>query len=525
MHRRLHKKSILKKTAQVGASLLLSKFLGIAREVLQVKYLGVGQLSDAFNIAYRIPNMLRKIFAEGALSAALIPTLVKVMRKENEEQASKLITLTQLVIGTLLLGLCFLVTLYPQLIILLFAPGFVQSAVQFNTAVNLIRILIFFIVLIFSSALLASAMQAKHHFAVPSWGPALLNVVYIAGLLIAMKFGLPVEQFAYFLLGAGLVQLIVYFIVYRQLQFHFLFPDKQTFIYFKEVMIKFLPALITVSGVELSFLIDARFASRLPPGAITLLSLSSRFMTIALGAFAVAFSTILLPHFSRISTYAPKRLSFYLLESAKFILWVTAPIAILMSFFASDIFYTIFFQLARNFTIAQVHEAALLLQGFLLGLFFLSLNKAILSMYYSLHETLIPTIITFIGAGINFLLNRMLVPVLGVVGIAIATSLAAALQTLLFVFILNKKFRFTLYGQNFFLFILRYGLQLLVVFSIFYGIYRALYALIQIYLPSHFEFLVHSIGLWLWVGPLVLGLYGVLYFSRKRFYILNHFLG
>lgn len=525
MQTRLHKKSILKKTVQVGSSLLLSKFLGIAREVLQVKYLGVGALSDAFNIAFKIPNVLRKIFAEGALSAAFVPTLIKIMRNENEDEASRLLTLTYMVIGSVIVLLCFIVLFFPHLVILLFAPGFMHKTVELVTAINLIRILIFFILFIFSGALLAGAMQAKHHFTVPSWGPALLNVVYIGGLIIAIKYGLPVEYFAYFLLFGALLQLLVYLVVYLKLNFRFLWPDAIAWKYFKEVMVKFFPALVSVSAVEINLLIDARFASDLPAGSVTLLNLSSRFMTIALGAFAVAFSSILLPHFSRITTYAPKRLSFYLLESAKLILWVTAPVMLLMGFFSYDIFYTIFYKLAGNFSLEQVQEAGLLLQAFLLGLFFFSLNKVVLSIYYSMHETLVPTFITFAGALTNFALNRLLVPYLGALGIAIATPLAAIVQSILFILVLRYKFNFALYINNFLMFVARYIGQLLAISVPFYIIYKVLVKFIELIAPPYTEFLLRGIGLWLWIGPLSLLFFGVLYMFRKHFRINLHFLG
>jgi putative peptidoglycan lipid II flippase len=525
MQTRLHKKSILKKTAQVGISLLFSKFLGIARDVLQVKYLGVGPFSDAFNIAFRIPNALRKVFAEGALSAALIPTLVKIMKGDHEEAVSKLLTLTFIAIGAAILVLCLAVVAFPHVIVWLFAPGFMHKEVEFSTTVHLIRILIFFIFFIFSSALLAGAMQAKHHFTIPSWGPALLNVVYIGGLLLALGYDLSVERFAYFILLGGLLQLVVYLIVYFRLNFRFLWPDKDTWGSFKEVMKKFLPCIASVSAIEINLLIDARFASMLPPGSATLLILASRFMTIALGAFAVAFSSILLPHFSRITTYAPRRLSFYLLESAKFILWVIAPVMLLMSFFAHDIFYTIFYKLTDNFSLEQVTEAATVLIIFLTGLFFSSLNKLILSIYYSLHETFLPTVITFIGALSNFLLNRLFVPHVGIFGIATATSLSTLIQLLLLVLVLYKKFNFVLYLQDFFSFAVRYMVQLGITSGLFYLLYKVFVLVIQQLLPQYAEFLLHTIGLWFWVGPLSLFFFGTLYLLRKRFNVIVHFLG
>lgn len=524
MSKKLHKSTILKKTAFVATASLASKLLGIARDVIQVRYMGVGPVSDAFNIAFKIPQILRKIFADGALSAAFIPTVIKVMGEDTESQASRLVTSIFLFFGLFIGGLCVLVSLFPQTVIHFCAPGFESKPVEYATAVSLIRVLIYFVFFIFCSALLAGALQAKMHFAVPSWGPALLNVFYITGLLTCLYYGLPVSSFAYFILLGGLAQALLFLIVYVRLDFRFLWPDNRTYTYLKEVIIKFIPCLLSVGAVEINLFIDNQFASSLPSGSATLLGASSRFMTIALGAFAVAFSTILLSHFSRVSRYAPKRLSFYLLEGTQFILWVTLPIVLLMSFFSYDIFYTTYYKLGKNITLPQIEEAASLLVAFLPGLFFFSLNKMILAIYYSLHETRIPTLITIVGTAVNVGLNRLLMPTYGAWGIAVATSLAAVIQAILFIIFLQLWFGFVIYYKRFIVYMLTYGLQLAVFGCAFYILYTLCVAFVTLYIPGAANILLHSIGLWFWVGPLCLALCGLLYKMRNKHGMKLYFL-
>ena len=521
----LDKKSILKKTALVSISLLFSKLLGIPREVLQVRYLGVGPLSDAFNTALKIPSFLRKIFAEGGMSAAFIPTIVRIMRTDSELQVSRLMTLMYIVFGSFIIGLCLLVSAVPGFFVSFIAPGFISKPVEFETATHLLKILIYSVFFSFSSALLAGALQSKMHFTIPSWGPALYNVFYIGGLGICLTYGLPVSTFAYFLLLGGIVQTILSLWTYFKLHFSIMWPDETTYLYFKEVLYKFFPCLISVSIIEINFIIDNRFASRLPAGSATLVYLASRLMSIALGAFAAAFSSVLLSHFSRVSTYAPKRLSFYLLESTKFIFWVTVPVALLMTYFSYDIFYTIFYRFARNkFTLEQVAEGSALLIAFLPGLFFFSLNKMMLSIYYSLHEMSYTTAITIIGTVANVLLNRLLMPTYGAVGIATATSLAAVLQSILFLIILRKKFGFVVYYKRFGRFLLSYGMQLSVASVLFYLLYKLGVIVIQSTAPKYEDFFLHHIGLWFWVGPLCLLVAVLLYFVRNKYGTRLYFL-
>jgi putative peptidoglycan lipid II flippase len=521
---KLHKKSILKHTASVSASLLFSKLLGVVREIVQISYLGVGELSDAFNTALKIPNLLRKIFAEGALSAAFVPTIVQVISKDSQKQASKLMTLTYLVFGTIVLAVCVIVSFYPHLFIKLIASGFVNKPVEMTVAINIIRTLIYFVFFIFTSALLQSALQAKMHFTVPAWGPTLLNLFYIFGLAVCKWQSFPVEVFAYFFLFGGLVQALIYAYVYIGLHFTLEWPDKTTYRYFKQVITKFIPCLLSVSIIEINLIIDNNFASTLPAGSVTLLSLSSKFMTIALGAFAVAFSTILLPHFSRISTYAPKRLSFYLLESAKFIFWVTIPVALLMTFFAYDIFYTLFYRLTGEMSLVRVNEAASLLIAFLPGLFFFSVNKMLLNIFYALHETGYTGIITVVGVIVNVILNRLLMPTYGALGIALGTAFAAVVQTFLLLTVLQLRLGLTLYIQRYGKFLISYSIQLALFMMFFLALYYTGVSIIRYAIPRYEDFFLHHIGLWLWVGPICLIPMGFLYYMRNKAGVSLHFL-
>ena len=511
------KKSLLIKTLGVACMLLFSKFLGIARELLQIRYLGVGALSDAFNTAFKIPQTLRKVFAEGGLSTAFIPTIIHVTKKDSASQADKLISLMYLCFGTIVLALCIAISLFPRSVILLYAVGYASKPVELEMTIQLLQVLIYFSFFVFSSSLLVGALQASMHFALYSWGPVLLNIFYIGGLVACIYGKLPIWTFAYFLLAGALVQTLIYAYVYFTHGFRFLWPDSKTGVYFKQVLYKFLPALVTVSAVELNSIVDNRYASLLPAGSITLITLSSRFMTIALGAFAVAFSQILLTHLSKISAYAPQRLSFYLFEATKLILWVTLPVTLLMSFFSYDIFYTLFYRLSGHFTLEQVEEASSLLIAFLPGLFFLSLNKVIISVYSSLHELRYATAITFVGVLSNIAFNRLLVPIYGATGIAVATSLAGAVQTLLLVITLHLFLGFYSYHKQLAIFCMRYSILLTTCSLIFYFLYKVCTWIITHYLPSYADFLVHHIGLWLWVGPLSLLLTALLYTAHKKY--------
>src|SRR3984885_5323236 len=302
------KKSIIHKTVQVAGSTMVSRVLGVIRELLTVKYLGAGIASDAFITAFKIPNSLRKMFAEGALSAAFVPAFIAVLRKD-EKKAHSLMSWGFIIFEGILLLLCELVMIFAPFVVYLIAPGFSQEQIAYT--VPLLRILMPFILFISSGALLAGALQAMGQFFVPAFGPILLNIVFIIGLLICLTFHWPVEVLCFFILFGGFLLFVQHLVAYWQLNFKLGAPTVQARSAFFKLLPRFFVCFLSAGIMEISLFIDTAFGSFLPAGSLSLINYANRFMGIPLGVFAVAFSTILLPHFSRISVYAPKRLNFY----------------------------------------------------------------------------------------------------------------------------------------------------------------------------------------------------------------------
>jgi len=501
---------------------LLSRAFGIIREVLLFAFFGgAGALSDVFKASYKIPNSFRKIFAEGALSAAMIPTLASKVRRGDRKAVDSLMSLAFLVFEGVVIIVCILVIWKAEFCVKVLAPGF--SADQLALATRLLKILMPFIFFLSSSALLAGVLQSVNRFFIPAISPALLNVVFIVSLLLCLHYAFPIEYLCYFILLGGFIQFILHVATYLRVGFSFAMINGNAVRAFGRVLRKFLPCLFSVSIVEISSIIDSRFASYLAKGSISLVYLSNRFMGIPLGVFGVALSTILLPHFSKIGIYAPKRLNFYLLEATKFVFWVTIPIAIVMILVSSNIFYS-FFSLVPKFKIAQVEEASKILVAFLFGLFFFSLNKILLNIYYAFHNTWVPTIISIFAVIINYILNCILVNMLQAAGIALATSISAVIQTFLFIIFLYIFFDVKFYFKRFSSFFLNYLFQLSVLFSIMLIFYR-LIILLLLYLPEKIAtFFVKGFGFWFWISPLVGVTFLAIFFTRKWFKVRVYFL-
>lgn len=548
-----NKKTLIAKTIQVGTSTLMSRVLGLVRELLTSRFLGVGEMADAFFTAFKIPNSLRKIFAEGALSAACIPTFVSIMKKGSKKEVSALMTLSFLIFEGILLIFCGLICWKAEFVIRLIAPGwylipgfqiepsnfpilgsfftwlipawYVTTAplAQAEFAITYTRILIAFIMFLSSSALLAGALQSVNHFFVSAFGPVLLNIFFVGGLLACLKFGFPVEWLCAIILLGGFAQFVLHVYMYFKLKFNFCSINQGTMVYFKQIMTKFLPCLLSMSILEINLFVSTTLATYLPKGSIALINYSNRFMGIPLGVLVGAFSTILLPYFSRISTYAPKRLSICLFEASKMVFWLSIPCTLIMSFLAEKIFHTIF--LSEKFSLLHVQQAATLLITFLTGLFFFSLYKILLNVFYALHDTRTPLYASIIVLVINYLLCKLFTPWFGVTGLALAFVVTNIIHVTLFAFFLYKKFNFTFYFKAFGSFVCYAAMQILFIVALFImGYYAGEFAIYHVASQGIRNFLLYKFGFWLWVGPLCAGVVFLLIKTRKLFNVRLYFL-
>lgn len=511
-------RSVIKKTILLSSSTLISRLFGFIRELVLPRYLGVGEVADAFLTAVRIPNALRNIFAEGALSAAVVPTLVKMVKERGKDAASALITHLFMIIELCVVALGFLLAWYAQDVIHLLVPGW--SMERIALAVPLLRIFIFFIFCIITSALLAAALQAAHHYIVPSCSQIVVNICVITGALLCLHYHWQVTTLAWFFVLGGLIMVAMHVGMYYRYQFSFLLSQVATGKEVREVLRKLAPSMISVGMIEIIFIISNGFASYLPAGEIALYTYASNFMRLPLGVFAVPFANVVFIHFSRVGLYAPKRFSYYVLESTKLIFWIMVPISLLMSFFAFDIFATLY----KNFTYAHMVQAQGLLIIMLLGVFFFALNKILLNIFYASHVTLLPSIITLFGAAINTGLDIILMRFFGIYGLAWGQTIAAAAQTGLFLLCLQKKLGITLYFHRFGQFAMRACMQFMLVSLPFYGIFLLLRRYFIQWSSPWGYFFTESIGLWLWVGPLCCVMALMLWFTKKMFGIKMHFL-
>lgn len=484
--KQLTKKSILTKTLQVGGLTFLSRFLAIFREFLQVSFFGITALSDAFIVAFKIPNFFRHIFAEGALNASFVPVFVTMLKSDDKKHASGLMTISFLFFQGILLALYAVIFLQTDVVMKLLAPGF--SSEQAAYAVIFLRILFPFILLISSGALLGGALNAVNHFSIPAFGPALWNIFYVISLALCLYYKLSPVYLCFGVLIAGAIQLAMNFYAYFKYDFSFGPITPGSMQAFRAVLSKFLPYLLGVSIVEINLFVGGIVASYLPQGSVSILHYGSRFMNIPLGVFAVAFASVMLPQFSRLALYAPKRMGFYVLEVAKFVSWVIIPTALVGMLISPYLFQGLFY--SKKVSPELMTQAVWVLIIYLSGLLFFCLNKMFLSMFYALKDPRSTTIVSSVGALVNVVGDILGVYFFGIYGIAGAAAFSGLVMTVLCLVMLKKRHNFEFYGGMYLEFLVRYCAQLSACAVVFYGLYHISLKALS-FTPWH-SFFVHG---------------------------------
>lgn len=518
-------RSILKSTSKIGILALASRCIAFLREVLLIRFLSVGATSDIFFTAFRIPNTMRKIFAEGLLSSILVPAFINAEHKSGRTGINRLTTLALFCIELTIFLFCIAICLYAQQVIALIAPGFNMQKIQHSA--QLLKILISFILFISSGAIFAAALQAQKHFFIPAIAPAILNVLYVSSLLTCLYYQCSIETFCYCMIATSIAYVIIHLASYLYMGFALQAPNDNSLQEFKTVILQFIPCFISTGILEINHFINTGFGSYLPSGSLTLIRYAFQFVNIPIGIIAASLSTVLLPHFSKLHLESPEEMSSHIFEAIKFVIWSTLPICFLLSFFSQEIFQTLF--MGDMEAMNKVPLAQSIFIAYLIGLLSFSLNKVFLSLFYALRLSFVPMIATTLSIIINFTLNSLLLEQYQATGIAFASSVASIVQTICFLLFLHLHLKIKFYWQEYSIFLMRYLTQLLFSCTLFWTLYRASHYIVETHpfayriLGTNFSvthhFFLQGIGIWFWAGPLSLLLLWLLYATRKNFAI------
>lgn len=415
-------------TAIVGSMTLISRLMGFARDILIANLFGVNAATDAFFVAFKIPNFLRRLFAEGAFAQAFVPVLAQQRQHAQGKQLQTFVDQIAGTLGVLLMVLSIVGIVVAPLLISVFAPGFLWEAGQYQLAVQLLRITFPYLLFITLTAFAGAILNAHGKFAVPAITPVFLNIcIIIAAIWLAPLFAQPITALAWGVFAAGVVQLSVQLPALARLG---LLPRprwgwREPKV--KQVLKLMTPAMFSVSVVQINLLFDTLMASFLVSGSVSWLYYSDRLVEFPLGILGIAVATVVLPRLSEHHLAdEPVAFSRALDWGMKVVLLLGVPATLGLVLLAEPLVITLFQY--NEFAADDARMAAKSLMAFAVGLLAFMLIKLLVSGFSAQNDVQTPLRYGLYSVVSNIVLNLLLIAPLAHAGVALATSLAAYLN-------------------------------------------------------------------------------------------------
>ena len=435
------KERLLKSTLVVGLMTTLSRILGLIRDIIIGAMFGPGAGVDAFIVAFRIPNFLRRVFAEGGFSQAFVPVLSEYRERRSQAEVNALVDHTAAVLGTCLCVTTFVGVLAAPLLIMIFAPGFSGDMEKQALATQMLRITFPYILFISLIAMAGGILNTYRRFAVPAFTPVLLNLSLIGCALWLTPYFPPEQRviaLAWGVFIAGVAQLLFQFPFLLKLR---LLPlprfnrDREGV---GRIITLMIPTLFAASVTQVNLLVDTMIASFLETGSISWLYFSDRLVEFPLGVFGIALATVILPnlaaeHTGRDKTAFNKTLDWAL----RWVFLVAIPASAGLMLLGEPLL-TALFQY-NEFSQHDVRMAGRSLVMYAIGLPAFILIKVLSSGFFSKQDTKTPVKVAVVAMLANIILNLLLVFPLAHAGLALATSLSACLNAALLYRILRKE--------------------------------------------------------------------------------------
>lgn len=425
---RAESSKVVKSAGVVSAFTMLSRVLGLVRDMVIAQAFGATAAADAFFVAFKVPNFMRRLFAEGAFAQAFIPVLSEYKAEHPRDMVRLLVSRVAGSLGLGLLGLSvFAVTAAPYLI-MVFAPGFISDPPKLQLAGEMLRLTFPYLFLISMTALAGSILNSYGKFAVPAFTPVLLNVCLISSaLFLPGMFEQPVMALAWGVLIAGVAQFMFQLPFLARIDMlpapvvDYKHPGV------RKILKLMVPALFGVSVSQINLLLDSILASFLVSGSVSWLYFSDRLVELPLGVIGIALATVILPNLS--AKHAEKSKEGF----AKTLDWATrvvllagVPAALALVVLAEPIIITLFQR--GEFDELAVVQTAASLRAYSLGLVAFMLIKVLAPGYFARQDIKTPVRVGIIAMVVNMALNLAFIVPLAHVGLALATSLSAFLN-------------------------------------------------------------------------------------------------
>jgi len=402
-------RAIFKSTTVVGLTTLISRVSGLLRDMVYSQAFGAGTLMDAFLVAYKIPNFLRRLFAEGAFSQSFVPVITEYKVKRDEAEVRELVGGVLGTFGTVLLVVSAIGVIAAPLIILLFAPGFTQEQGKYELTVSMLRWTFPYLFFISLTALFSGVLNSYGRFAVPAFTQVIMNVVMILfALFVATNSANPGVALAMGVFVAGALQLLFQLPSVARLGLLSWPRWRPAAEGVRKIARLMIPGIIGSSMAQVSLLLDTLIASFLVTGSIAWLYYADRLMEFPLGVFSIALATVILPGLSaNHAQQSMQRFTATLDWALRLVVVLVAPASVALLVFAGPLTATIFGY--GKFTDQDVLMASYALMAYSWGLLGFSFVKVLAPGYFARQNTRTPVRVGLIALGVNMGLNLAVV--------------------------------------------------------------------------------------------------------------------
>ncbi len=423
----------------IGMGTFLSRITGFLRDMVVAYFFGAGMATDSFLVAFRIPNLWRKLVGEGAMTVSLIPVYTEYLTQRSEKESQEIAHIGFTVAGVFFFVLAVLGVIFSPILVKMFALAWSPTSEKFRLAVTLNQIMFPYLFFIGLSALSMGILNSLRHFFAPAFSTVFLNLsIIISVFLFYFHFQKPVMALAIGVLSGGILQFFfqIPFLIRKRISFRLNFNFRHPAI--RKIGLLMIPGLIGTAVYQLNVLVDTMFATALPDGSVSYLYYADRLLEFPLGIFVIAIGTAALPSFSILVSqgkmeefketvsFAFRLGSFICIPAMVGLIALKTPICNLL------------FQRGKFDTFATEMTAQAIL-CYSIGLWAIGGVRVLAPAFYSLQDTWTPFKIGLVCLGTNALLNTVLMHPLKHAGLALATSLSAMLNLLLLYRELNRK--------------------------------------------------------------------------------------
>ncbi|OQY28108.1 MAG: murein biosynthesis integral membrane protein MurJ [Candidatus Cloacimonetes bacterium 4572_55] len=425
------------------AATALSRITGLARDMLKAYFFGSGLAADAFTVAFRLPNLLRRLFGEGTLSAAFIPVYADYRLRLTETESRQLVAAALSLLTVILAFITLAGVLFAPTLVQIFAPGFRAVPEKFDLTVRLTRLLFPYILFVGLAALSMAVLNSHKKFFLPALAPITLN----GSMIIAMIFLCPLfgesQETRIYALGYGVLiggsgQFLIQIPALKRIGIKFRPYLNWNHKGLRRIVKLTVPGLFALSVTQINIFVDTFLASLLQQGSIAALEYANRLMQLPLGLFAVSVTTAILPKLSEQAAQDDQEgMQSTLTYSLRMIFLIMIPSTIGLIVLREPLIKLLYQRGAFDATSLKLTSSALLYYS--VGLFAYGGVKAVAQFFYAQKDTKTPVKAAAFAMGINILLNLILIQPLQLGGLALATSLSAMVNMSLLLYILHKQ--------------------------------------------------------------------------------------